>query len=211
MSVLSIVAALGAIQGTLLLILIAARYRCRKNVPFALFLLAFSVRLGTVPAWTPEVVAGAPWVLFGAGPLPLLFGPLIWWYVRALAHDFERPPRRFYLHMLPWVLETAALAAFLLSRSPSEYREVVRAVFDTPLPWWMTVRHITKIIHGGIYAIAAARIVFGREGRSLFGPDATRRWAQAVVVAPLLSLGAFGLAAAQPVVTAPALGGQFPL
>ncbi|MEX2443231.1 MAG: helix-turn-helix domain-containing protein [Alkalispirochaeta sp.] len=211
MGVLSVVAALGAVQGTLLLILIVARYRCNKNVPFALFLIAFSVRLGTVPAWTPEVVAGAPWVLFGAGPLPLLFGPLIWWYVRALAHDFERPPRRFFLHMVPWVVETAALAVFLLSRSAVEYREVVRAVFDTPLPWWMTVRHVTKIIHGGIYAVASARIVFGHEGRSLFGPDSTRRWAQTVVVAPLLSLGAFGLAAAQPVVSAPAVGGEIPL
>ncbi|MFW5695282.1 MAG: helix-turn-helix domain-containing protein [Alkalispirochaeta sp.] len=211
MSVLSVVAALGAVQGTLLLILIAARYRCRKNVPFALFLLAFSVRLGTVPAWRPEVVAGAPWVLFAAGPLPLLFGPLIWWYVRALAHEFERPPRRFFLHAVPWAFETVALAVFLLTKSPSEYREVVRAVFDAPLPWWMTVRHVTKIVHGGIYAIASARIVFGHEGRTVFGAISTRRWAQAVVIAPLLSLGAFGLAAAQPVVTAPALGGQLPL
>jgi AraC-like DNA-binding protein len=128
-----------------------------------------------------------------------------------MAHDFEHPPRRFFLHMAPWLLETVALSYFLLTRSPAEYREVVRSIFSAPLPWWMTVRHVTKIVHGGIYAIVSARIVFGYEGRILFGQDSTRRWAQVVVVAPLLSLGAFGLAAAQPVATAPAVGGGIPL
>jgi hypothetical protein len=79
-----IVAALGAVQGGLLLVLIGLRYRSRYNLPLVLLLFAFAVRLGTIPAWNPEGLLSAPWLLPVAGAAPLLFGPLIWWYVRAL-------------------------------------------------------------------------------------------------------------------------------
>ena len=54
MHLLELVAALGAVQGLLLFVLIGFRYRSRYNIPLAFLLFAFAVRLGTIPAWTPE-------------------------------------------------------------------------------------------------------------------------------------------------------------
>ncbi len=45
---------MGAVQGLLLFVLIGFRYRSRYNIPLAFLLFAFAVRLGTIPAWTPE-------------------------------------------------------------------------------------------------------------------------------------------------------------
>lgn len=211
MMVFTMVAALGAVQGILLLTLIAIRYRCVRNLPLALFLLLFSVRLGTAPAWTPHLVLAAPWLLSVAGPLPLLFGPLVWWYVRALTPEGDRPPHRLALHAIPWAVETLALVIFLQTLSPEGYRDLVKAVFSSGGPWWMTVRHIAKIVHGGAYAIAAARIVYGRRGRRSIPEQPARLWAQFVVTAPLLSMVAFGFAAIVPTISGSPLVGGFPV
>lgn len=211
MLVLTVLAALGAVQGILLLILIGFRYRCERNLPLALFLLLFSLRLGTAPTWTPQLLRAAPWILSIVGPLPLLFGPLVWWYVRALAVGDNQRPRRPAIHAIPWAVETIALVIFLKTRSPESYREIVAAVFASPGPWWMTVRHVAKISHGGVYAVAAARIVYGRRGKRSLPEPPTRLWAQFVVTAPLLSMLAFGFAAIFPNLTGTPMLGPAPI
>lgn len=211
MTVLSMVAALGAVQGILLLTLIAIRYRCVRNLPLALFLLLFSVRLGTAPAWTPQLVLAAPWLLSMVGPVPLLFGPFVWWYVRGLTPEGDRPPRRLALHAIPWAVETIALVIFLQMLTPEDYRHLVTDVFASGGPWWMTMRHIVKIVHGGTYAIAAAGIVYGRRGRRSIPEQPARLWAQFVVTAPLLSMVAFGFAAIAPTISGSLVVGGVPV
>lgn len=211
MLVLTVVAALGGVQGILLLFLIGFRYRCERNLPLALFLLLFSIRLGTAPTWTPQLLLSAPWILSIVGPLPLLFGPLVWWYVRALTHGDDQRPRRMAIHAVPWAVETIALVIFLQTRSPEDYRELVAAVFASPGPWWMTVRHVVKVVHGGMYAVAAARIVYGRRGKHSLPEQPTRLWAQFVVTAPLLSMLAFGFAAILPDVASTPMFGRMPI
>jgi hypothetical protein len=82
---LELFTALGAAQGFLLLLLIILRYRHPKSTPLALLLLVFSLRLGTIPSWTPHTLIAHPWLFPATTPLPFLFGPLLWWSVRELA------------------------------------------------------------------------------------------------------------------------------
>ncbi len=179
----------------LLLVLIGARFRCRLNVPFALFLLAFSLRLGSVPFWSPRGVALIPELLTLIGPVPLLFGPLVWWYVRNLVGSGHGIPRFAPAHALPWVVETIALSLYVYSLCTGEYAALVTRLFSDSPPWWMTVRHLGKILHGLIYAVLAARIAFGGESRSGVVERPRLLWARVVVVAPLISMLAFALVA----------------
>ncbi|TVR68121.1 MAG: AraC family transcriptional regulator [Spirochaetaceae bacterium] len=201
MLLLTLVAMLGSVQGLLLLILIGARFRCRLNVPFAILLLLFSIRLGTIPFWTPHAVSAMSWVLTLVGPLPLLFGPLVWWYVRNLVAYRDDVPRLAVVHAIPWIVETAALVVIIYSMSPGEYRSLVGDLFSDSSPWWMIARHVIKILHGGTYAVVVARIAFGRESRAQVGERARLIWARIVVLAPLLSMLSFAVATSWPAVT----------
>ncbi len=199
---LSLVAMLGAVQGLLLLILIGAKFRCRLNMPFALLLLLFSIRLSTIPFWTARGVADMPWVLTLIGPLPLLFGPLGWWYVRNLVNYRDDVPRLAPTHALPWLIETGALALYLTSLSAPEYQVLVAQLFSDSPPWWMIARHVVKIAHGGVYAVAAARTAFGPESGVQVGERPRLLWARIVVLAPLVSMVSFAAAALRPEVAA---------
>ena len=198
MHLLELVAALGAVQGLLLLVLVAVRFRSRINVPFALFLLTFSVRLGTIPSWTPEALLSARWLLPVAGAVPLLFGPLILWYVRELVRNQQRFPRYAWLHVLPWLAETAVLGVWIAMMDDASYLRLVHAVFTPPAPWWLPVRHAVKGVLGGAYAVAAARIAFGPESREPHITRPRRLWVRAVVALPLLCLVSFAVVAIQP-------------
>lgn len=199
MHLLTLTAMLGAAQGILLLVLIAVQFRSPKNLPFALLLLGFSLRLGTIPAWNPAAVLRYPAVLTIAGPLPLLFGPLVWWYVRELVCTERGRPRWLWLHAAPWALETIILLVYVASRTPAEYAILVRDLFTPPAPLFMPVRHVGKVLSGGIYAVLAVRLVI--KGRYLSDDqDSGRRllWARVVVAAPLLSLLSFVVVAVHP-------------
>ena len=207
MHFLALVAMLGAAQGLLLLILIAVRFRSRNNLPFALLLLGFSLRIGTIPAWNPDTLLTHSWILTFIGPLPLLFAPLVWWYVRELVHENETP-RRVGLHCLPWIMETALLSIFVYSMSAVEYRGLVADIFSSPVPWWMPVRHGIKLLQGVLYAVPALGLAFGAASRN---PHVTPRrllWARFVVLAPLLSLLAFSVVAVRPAAAAVPLAGS---
>lgn len=199
MHLLTLTAMLGAAQGLLLLLLIAVRFRSAKNLPFALLLLGFSLRLGTIPAWNPGSLLQHPWILTIVGPLPLLFGPLVWWYVRELVCNEQCRPRRLWLHAAPWALETGILLGYVASLTASEYAVLVESLFTPPAPLFMPVRHMGKLLLGGGYAVRAIKLVM----RGHYSPGnalGARRllWARIVVAAPLLSMLSFVAVAVRP-------------
>lgn len=206
MRLLELLAMLGAVQGVLLLFLVVARFRHRRNIPFALLLLIFSIRLGTIPSWHPEALLSGRWLLALVGPLPLLLGPLVWWYVRELSRGVDAMPRFLPLHGTPWLLETVTLSLFLYSLDAGQYLSLVERIFSENPPWWMTARHLGKVVIGGAYAVASARITFGRESRARREAGEQVFWVRVVVVAPLLSMIAFGIAAVLPEASAAAEG-----
>ncbi len=208
---LELLATLGAVQGLLLLVLILVRFRSRRNLPLAILLLTFSVRLGTIPYWNAEGLLSAPWIFTIVGAIPLLFGPLVWWYVRELIREDLRVPRPSLLHASPWIVETVGFVAVVQLLGPEGYESLVESIFSAPAPWWMHVRNTAKGLVGGIYAIAAAHIVFGPESRSPHVTTGRRVWARSVVVLPLLCLLSFFAIAIDPGMQAdPSLAGLCP-
>ncbi|TVR63588.1 MAG: AraC family transcriptional regulator [Spirochaetaceae bacterium] len=203
MHLLVVVAALGAVQGLLLLVLIGVRFRSRANFPLALLLFVFPLRLGTIPAWTPEGLLAAPWLLPVAGAAPLLFGPLVWWYVRELIREDLAPPPYLALHAAPWMIETIVLSALIVSLDATGYRALVADLFAQPAPWWMPARHAIKAVLSTAYAVVAIKIAFGSESRAAHVTATRRLWARLVVALPLVCLASFLLIAVQP--TAPAM------
>ncbi len=199
---LILVAALGAVQGLIFLVLIGIRFRSRENIPLALLLFVFPLRLGTIPAWTPAGLLAAPWLLPVAGAVPLLFGPLVWWYVRELIREDLSPPPRLALHAAPWMIETVVLAALVISLDANGYRALVADLFSQPAPWWMPARHAIKAVLGTAYALVSIKIAFGKESHAVHVTATRRVWARLVVVLPLACMASFLLVAVRPTAAA---------
>lgn len=205
MHVLVIIAALGAAQAVILLVLIAMRYHSRRNLPLGLLILAFAVRVGTIPSWTPELIDTAPWIFPIAGSIPLLFGPLILWYVRILVLERFQPPKYAVLHLLPWLIELLSLSLLVSFQSRSS-EPLSSLLFADPPLWWMPMRHAIKIIQGGLYACLSGLIAFGPASRKPTVTKATRIWARVTVLLPLLCMISFSTIASRP--SSPAGGEQ---
>ncbi len=203
MHLLELMAMLGAAQGVLLLLLILLRFRSPASFPLAILVLTFSLRLGTIPTWTPQALTTAPWLLPLAGPIPLLFGPMIWWYVREVLRgggECTARPRLFILHTLPWLVEAILLAAVVYAAGNDGVTALVDDLFTPPAPWWMLTRHAFKVIQGSVYAVAAAAAVFGSWAEE--ASPKRRLWARAIVLAPMMSMLSFVVVAIQPTVAA---------
>jgi AraC-like DNA-binding protein len=206
---LEFLAALGAAQGALLLLLIILRYRHRKSVPLALLLLAFSLRLGTIPSWNPSTLTALPWLFPATTPLPFLFGPLLWWSARELSRDTEATPQLLPLHFLPYAAETVVISVTILSMTAVEYSAFVEGVFAGRPPLWLPVRNALKVALNIVYVALAARIALAS---STWRLDSGRRlWVRALVVAAIGSLVPFAFVAVRPGASARlAAGGDGP-
>ncbi|TVQ96977.1 MAG: AraC family transcriptional regulator [Spirochaetaceae bacterium] len=196
MHLVELAAALGAAQGVLLLILVILRFRRGTSIPFALLLITFSLRLAAIPSWRPSVLLRYPWLFPLAGAIPLLFGPLVWWSIRTILRPEAPRPPRLAAHSIPWLVETALLAALIAIVGQCGFPAIVFDLFQPPVPWWQLLRHLVKVVHSGVYAVLAARLAFGSVGRA--ANRAQRIWARALVIAPLASLLAFLVVAVQP-------------
>ena len=200
MHLLELFAALGAAQGFLLLVLIILRYRHHTSLPLALLLLAFSLRLGTIPSWHPQALIAHPWLFPVTTPLPFLFGPLLWWSVRELARDTEARPRFLPLHFLPYAAETVAITATVLAltagQTMGEYVALVEAIFAGRPPLWLPIRNALKVGVNVVYVLLAARMAFGPAARDF--ANARRRWVRVLVLVPIASLISFAFVALAP-------------
>lgn len=193
MRLLELLAALGAAQGLLLLLLIGFRFRHHKNLPLGILVLVFSVRLGTIPSWNPDVLAAFPWLYPATAPLPFLFGPLLWWQARELANENDARPPLLFLHFLPYLAEVAAVTFTVVSRNPAEFALFLEAVFAGNPPLWLPVRNAFKVLLNVIYIVLAGRLAFGTAMENL---DRARKiWLRALVLIPIASLVPFAFVA----------------
>ncbi len=203
MLLLAYLAALGAVQGLLLCALIVGRFRTPANLPLALLLFAFSLRLGTIPTWNAGALLEYPWLLPATTPLPFLFGPLLWWYTRELVRRSR--PRLVALHLLPFALGVVIAGAGVLLRSPDAHASLVSSIFAGNPPLGMVLPNIAKVAVNVVYVALAARIAFGVHSRAL--PAARVRWTRVFVVASALSLGSYAIVAVDPGHTAALVDG----
>ncbi|MFP4212369.1 MAG: helix-turn-helix domain-containing protein [Alkalispirochaeta sp.] len=202
MPVLEILAGLGAVQGVLLLLLVALRYRRKENVPLALLLLAYSLRLGTIPTWNAATMPAYPWLLPLTTPLPFLFGPLLWRYAHTIADDTGmKPPAHPVVHALPYLLDLAFTTGLVLLMDRSEYAAMMAAIFRGEPPLHLLVRNGLKVLVNVIYIALAIHVAF-RRSPAAAASSAQRMWLKALVTTPVLSLGLFAFVALVPRATA---------
>jgi AraC-like DNA-binding protein len=206
MRLLEILSAIGAFQGVLLLILIGLRYRHHKNLPLAVLIVVLSVRLGTIPYWSQQHLLSYPWLLPATTPLPFLFAFLVWWYARELVQSTDATPPLLFLHLLPYLADTAATTLIATGTGQEQYVNLIQDVFYGQPPLWMTLRNILKVAINTVYMVLAVRIGFGR-GKTIKTlrerlPRSRSVWLRTIVIVPILSLAAFAYVAVNPVPTA---------
>ncbi len=200
MYALTIITSMGAVQGIVILLLILFRFRHRKNMPLALLLIVFSLRLATIPTWSPGILLSYPWVYPLTAPLPFLFGPLLWFSIRELVSDTSNYPRYFILHLLPYFFEVTAVSYTLLSMNTGEYTHLIHNVFSGNPPLWLLLRNGIKVIFNLVYVFLSMRIAFGPNTNRLSYPK--RLWLRSLVIIPLLVLLSFSYVAVNPSATA---------
>ena len=202
MPVLEILAGLGAVQGCFLLLLVALRYRRKQNLPLALLLLVYSLRLGTIPTWNVATILGNPWLLPLTTPLPFLFGPLVWRYAHTIADDTGmKPPAHPVFHALPYLLDLVFTTGLMLVMEPTEYAAMVAAIFRGAPPMHFVVRNGLKVLVNVIYVTLAIRVAFARNPAAEATPE-QRLWLKWLVTTPVVSLGLFAFVALYPGATA---------
>ncbi len=200
MHLVTIIGGAGAIQGAVILVSILLRFRHRKNLPLALLILVFSVRMATIPTWSEQVLLRFPWLFPLTAPLPVLFAPLLWWYVRESAsHTPARPPC-FILHWIPFVLLVAFLSGITASMDSTHYKSFVASLFSGKPPVWFTVQNGVKVVINSVYMVLAARIAFGN-GTKLLSRQ-KRFWLRTLVILPTIVFGFYCYVALNPAATA---------
>lgn len=195
---LHFVAIIGAAQGALLLALVALRFRRAQNLPLALLLLAYSLRMGTIPTWNPETMVALRWLLPVTTPLPFLFGPLLWWFAHELSDDSGvRTSPWIALHFLPFVLDVLFTAALAIGMSDREYGTMVAAIFAGRPPLHLLLRNGAKVVVNVTYVALAVRLAFRRRPIAESTPH-QRIWLRWLVCTPIVSLLLFAFVALVP-------------
>lgn len=202
MPVLEILAGLGAVQGVLLLLLVALRYRRKENVPLAVLLLVYAIRLGTIPTWNVATVLNHPWLLPLTTPLPFLFGPLLWRFAHMIADDTGmKPVLPEIVHALPYLLDLVFTTGLVVLLEPAAYAAMVAAIFRGEPPAHLLVRNGMKVLINVIYVSLAVRLTYRRTPTAVATPS-QRLWLRWLVTTPVLSLALFTFVALAPQATA---------
>lgn len=198
MTLLQFVATLGAAQGILLLVLIVLRYRRVQNVPLAVLLLVFSLRMGTIPAWNPETMVALRWLLPLTTPLPFLFGPLLWWFSHEISDDSGvRTSPWIALHFLPYALDLLFTSALAIGMDDRAYAAMFANIFSGRPPVHLLLRNGAKVAVNVIYVTLAVHLAFRRRPIAESTPH-QRMWLRWLVVTPIVSLALFVFVALVP-------------
>ncbi|WP_310395614.1 helix-turn-helix domain-containing protein [Hymenobacter sp.] len=105
---------IGAAQGLFLGLLLLRMGRTYANALLAALLLAVSLLLGWVALHDAGLLERYPDLLVGGSVLPLLVGPLLYLYVRAVVGQDGRWQLRHLFHFLPFAAYQLALLPFYL-------------------------------------------------------------------------------------------------
>lgn len=202
MYILAILGGAGALQGAVVLLSILLRFRHRKNLPLVLLLVAFSLRLATIPTWSEPFLLHHPWILPLTASLPALFGPLLLWYVREVMHIKSRHGPVLILHGIPYAFILGLLSYNTFFIPDTMFAEFVGSVFSGHPPRWFTLQNWVKVVLNVVYTGFAAQIAFGKQSKEF--SKQKRFWVRCIVLAPALVLSLYCYVALNPAVTAQA-------
>ena len=196
MILLSIIAGAGALQGLSILISMILRQRHSRNLPLALLITVFSLRLATIPTWNYDVLLNRVWLWPVTTALPFLFAPLVWWHIRDMATGDHRALSGLKLHCLPWFAEVLLLCVTLFPMAPPVYESFLSDVFSGHPPLWLPLRNGLKVLVNIIYMTMAAFLAFGKGSGQR--SRAKRLWMRSLVIVPFIVLASFSIVALFP-------------
>jgi len=163
--------------------------RTAANRWLAALLLVFAAVIGE--ALLLNQTDGAqrwPHAMAATTTLPLLFGPLIWAYLRRLLEPAQRPARSLLWHGLPWLLALLAWAPYYLQPASAKLAQWRAAEGISPV---VLAFALFKLLHFGAYAWACARWV--RAHRAAAPDELPLRHLWRLLQALGLGAGAVGL------------------
>lgn len=147
-----------AIQGIFLTYLLAhSRHKSRESMLLGMLMLVLSVTLLGAVLGLSGYYKVLPHLIRIGDPLVLLYGPLVYLYVFALIN--QRMPKRYGLHVLPFLLYLALVVPFY-SLSGNEKIEFVDQVFlNNSVPAKALLIQILRLTHISVYIVVGYRIV----------------------------------------------------
>ena len=190
MGLLDILILPGGVQGLLLAVALAARRKNRlANRIFAALVGSLSLMLLAGVLERRFAFAGHPHLLGLTGPLPFLFGPLLYLYVVALTRPASRFEPRWAVHALPFAASVAYwLWTFYLL--PGDVKlELVRAygAGEIEAPLTMRLLSLAMLPQAMAYLLASwlALRAYARRIEGFFSDPARidLRWLRAMVIA----------------------------
>lgn len=178
---------LGAAQGAVLAVALAARQKNRlaNRILAALVgALSLMVVLGAVERrWG---FSGHPHLIGLAAPLPFLFGPLLYLYVAALTGPAARFEARWLVHGLPFAAEILYLLPVFYLQSGTEKLSLLHAYRAGRAPLALQFFELVLLVQAMSYLVASW-VALRRYGRKMEGyfSDLARidlRWLMAMVL-----------------------------
>ena len=156
---IQVAAALGAVQGLLLVAALAAHPGRRvANRVLAALMASFTVFLASTVLDSPAVLARYPHLFGIAYPMPWVFGPLVYLYALT-ASDADRVMRpRDWLHLAPPVLVVLLSLPIYLMSGPEKVGLYERMLAGD-VPTLLRVIDPTKFLSGIAYSIATVRLL----------------------------------------------------
>jgi AraC-like DNA-binding protein len=91
--------------------------------------------------------------------LPLLFGPLLYFYTRSVLYKEFAVRRRTAWHLLPFVAVFCVSEGFYLSLSPVEQGNLLRGLAVQRFPWVLSVVSLLIFLQFLVYVMASLRLV----------------------------------------------------
>lgn len=177
----------------------------QKESAAVLLLVAFSLRLATIPTWSEDFLLRFPWILPLTASLPALFGPLLLWYVREVMHVTHRHGPVLILHGIPYACILGLLSYNTFCIPDTAFADFGGSVFSGHPPGWFTLQNWVKVILNVVYTGFAAGIAFGKQSREF--SKQKRFWVRCIVLAPAIVLSLYSYVALNPAVTAQAASG----
>jgi AraC-like DNA-binding protein len=179
---------LGVLQGAALAVVLAMRAtnRVANRILAALVgAVALMLLLGYLESrWARH---GYPHLLGLGGPLPFLFGPLLYLYIVALTRPLARIESRWLVHALPFLAFIIYMSQAFYLKAGEEKLALAREAMAGTAPFSFYFVNVLEIVQAISYLVASwlALRRYGRKMESYFS-DLTRidlRWLSIMVIA----------------------------
>ncbi|MDR8390287.1 helix-turn-helix domain-containing protein [Aliifodinibius sp. S!AR15-10] len=158
--VISIIFALGALHGFILAAVLAFKKLNRfPNRLLSLLMLVFSTDLAMAAFHSAGLPEAYPHFIGIDYPLTLLYGPLLFLYVKTLSKNLKKLSARDWLHFLPFLFLLLYMIPFFFGTAVDKL-EFLGNTPQNSRAWWFSVINHGKVLHGVGYIALVVYYLF---------------------------------------------------